>query len=88
MKIKLKIATRDEATNRRNGWYLWYYIPTLEDAVKWAHKTEKFLFVQSLLDAATVEETDRVIGDIEDEFLKLLGIDLALQITNGTLTFK
>ena len=88
MKIKLKIATRDEDTNRRNGSYLWEYIPTLRDAIKWAHDTEKFLFVQSLLDAATVEETDRVIGDIEDEFLKLLGIDLALQINNGTLTFK
>ena len=85
MKITLKIATRDEDTNRRNGSYIWEYTPTIVDAKRWAAATEKFLFVQSLLDAATVEETDRVIDDIEDEFLKLLGTDLAREINEGTI---
>jgi hypothetical protein len=83
MKITLKIATRDEDTNRRIGSYVWEYTPTLENAKEWAACTEKFTYVQDRLDCATVEETDRVIGDIEDEFLKLLGTDLAREINEG-----
>ena len=84
MKIKINEKYFNDTNSTTDTWKVERieYTPTLEDAKEWAADPNKLVYLADIT-GTSVDTIERYEGKIESEYLRLLGVDLARELTEA-----